>query len=136
MIKGLNHITISVSSLEKSILFYQHIFNAQLIMRGENTAYFSLNGIWLALNEERLIERNLPNTYTHLAFTVEEADIQVLEKILTEYGAEIEIGRKRASEEKSSLYFRDPDGHLFEFHTGNLDDRLQFYRKNPNMTFY
>ena len=35
--------------------------------------------------------------------------------------------RPRSVGEGQSLYFADPDGHLLEFHTGNLAERLQAY---------
>jgi metallothiol transferase len=52
-IKGLNHFLFSVSNLEHSIKFYQDIFDAKLLVKGRSTAYFDLNGMWLALNEEK-----------------------------------------------------------------------------------
>ena len=54
MIKGINHITYSVSNIAKSIEFYRDILGADILVEGETSAYFNLGGIWLALNEEKI----------------------------------------------------------------------------------
>ena len=53
MIKGINHITYSVSNIAKSIEFYRDILGADILVESETSAYFNLGGIWLALNEEK-----------------------------------------------------------------------------------
>lgn len=76
-IKGINHLLFSVSDLLTSIEFYQNVFDAKLLAKGRSTAYFDLNGIWLALNEERDIPRNdIKASYTHIAFTIEESKFE------------------------------------------------------------
>lgn len=68
-IKGINHFLFSVSDLEKSIKFFQEVFDAKLLVKGKNTAYFDLEGLWIALNLEKDIPRHEINlSYTHVAF--------------------------------------------------------------------
>ncbi|WP_050615800.1 metallothiol transferase FosB [Bacillus testis] len=133
----INHITVSVSDLNRSIAFYQDVFGAKLIVHGPRMAYFDLDGLWLALNEENLPDRTFSNTYTHIAFTICEDQLDEFTEKLKRNGAVIEKGRKRHLLEKDSIYFRDPDGHLFEFHTGTLTDRISYYKsQQANMLFF
>ena len=128
-IHGINHVTFSVSDLDKSILFYQGVFEAKLLLRGEGMAYLELCGLWLALNVQADIPRQeIKQSYTHLAFTLAAADIQPMKQRLERLGVDLRPDRSRITGEGQSLYFADPDGHLLEFHTGNLANRLQAYK--------
>ena len=137
-IKGLNHFLFSVSNLERSIEFYRNVFDAKLLVKGINTAYFDLNGMWLALNAEKDIPRNeISQSYTHIAFSIEEADFMNMYEKLVGLNVNILSGRPRDEKDKKSIYFTDPDGHKFEFHTGSLKDRMDYYKQEKtHMEFF
>ncbi|AQD20572.1 metallothiol transferase fosB (plasmid) [Staphylococcus aureus] len=138
MIKGINHITYSVSNIAKSIEFYRDILGADILVESETSAYFNLGGIWLALNEEKNIPRSeIKYSYTHIAFTISDNDFEDWYIWLKENEVNILEGRDRDIRDKKSIYFTDLDGHKLELHTGSLEDRLRYYKEaKPHMNFY
>lgn len=131
MISGLSHITFIVKDIERTSEFFEIIFGAEEIYSsGDKTfslsreRYFLISGIWLCIMEgETLPER----TYNHIAFQINEDEIEDYIERIKKAGAEIRPGRERVQGEGRSVYFYDYDNHLFELHAGSLDERLSRY---------
>ncbi|MCD8786399.1 VOC family protein [Staphylococcus gallinarum] len=76
-------------------------------------------------------------SYTHIAFTISDNEFDCWYSWLKENNVNILKGRDRDFRDKKSLYFTDLDGHKLELHTGNLEDRLQYYKEvKPYLKFY
>ncbi|MDY0830835.1 MULTISPECIES: fosfomycin resistance glutathione transferase [unclassified Pseudomonas] len=133
MLLGLNHLTLSVTDLNRSIRFYNELLQLRLDATWDNGAYLSLPGLWLCLSLESL---STPAAgYTHYAFTVAAEDFASAVARLRAVGvAEWRDNRS----EGASFYFLDPDGHKLEVHVGDLASRLQACRDKPyvGMKFY
>ncbi len=138
LIQSINHVTYSVSDIKTSTAFYKDILKAKILLESDKTAYFTLGGLWLALNEEKDITRNeIQYSYTHIAFTIDESEFDEWYQWLKVNEVNILEGRTRDLRDKKSIYFTDPDGHKLELHTGTLQDRLNYYKEEkPHIKFY
>ena len=110
MINGLNHITIAVSDIQRSLDFYTKLlgFNGHVVW--DSGAYLSSNGIWLCLS---LNNPSPSKDYSHLAWSVSNSDFDSLSQQIVSSGAELWKSNKS---EGNSLYFLDPDGYKLEIH--------------------
>jgi len=130
-VNGISHITFIVSDLDRTSHMIEHIFDAQEVYSsGDDTysyskeKYFTINGIWIAIMQGE----PLPvKTYNHVAFKISEEYYDDYLERVNALGLEIKTGRDRISGEGRSIYFYDYDNHLFELHTGSLEDRLREY---------
>jgi len=130
MIDGLSHITFVVSDLERSArLLVDGLGGEQVYDSGEETfslsreRFFLVGGLWVALMEGAPTERS----YNHVAFKVDDAAIPRFREALERLGVELRQSRPRVAGEGQSLYFYDYDNHLFELHSGTLQQRLARY---------
>lgn len=108
MIQSINHVTYSVSDIKASITFYKDILKANILVESDKTAYFTVGGLWLALNEEKDIPRNeIAYSYTHMAFTIDESEFDEWYQWYKDNNVNILEGRNRDVRDKNSIYFTD-----------------------------
>lgn len=128
MISGLNHITLSVSDLEKSFNFYTKILGCQPIARWKQGAYLLAGELWLCLSVDELTFTSRNQEYTHIAFSIPIQDFDKSKEYLIAAG--IKQWKVNSSEGKS-IYILDPDNHKLELHVGNLWSRIAATKNHP-----
>jgi len=130
VIKGLNHITLAVSDLDKSVFFYKKGLGFQVRYRWDDGAYLTCNGLWLCLSLDLTVKNETRKDYTHFAFDASKEEFDEIKYILQELKAPI---WKENKSEGRSLYFLDPDGHKLELHIGTLETRLAALQQNNSL---
>jgi fosfomycin resistance protein FosX len=131
-IEGISHITLIVKDLERTSRFLITVLGAkEVYSSGERNLslskekFFLLAGAWIAIMEgEPLSDRS----YNHIAFKISELEFEKYKQRLEAANVEFREERPRVEGEGLSLYFYDYDNHLFELHTGTLEERLRTYR--------
>ncbi|MBQ4835942.1 fosfomycin resistance glutathione transferase [Pseudoalteromonas luteoviolacea] len=129
MITGINHITLSVLNLTRSIEFYQNL-GAKAHVRWQSGAYLSFGELWLCLSicEQPSSKFNAHEDYTHIALNIEpENFVEYQQKVER---LDIQHWQQNRSEGES-LYILDPDGHKLEVHVGSMQSRLNSLKANP-----
>ena len=129
--EGISHITFIVKDLERMATLLCQGLGAREVYdsAGQDHSlsrekFFVLGGTWIAAMEG---EPPAERSYQHVAFSVGEADLPKYHANLQALGVEIRPPRSRIEGEGHSLYFYDFDNHLFELHTGTLEQRLARY---------
>jgi fosfomycin resistance protein FosX len=133
MIQGLSHLTFIVRDLDKmNLICTQVLGGKEVYSSGYNPfstsreKFFVAGGMWIAIMEGE----SLPSrTYNHVAFKVSDAQLDAARTSVIRLGLDMRPPRPRVEGEGQSLYFHDFDNHLFELHTGTLEERLVRYRK-------
>jgi len=125
VLSGLNHITLAVSDVEKSLNFYVNVLGFKPCAKWKQGAYLTLGNLWLCLSFD---EAKPARDYSHIAFDIAQEQFSTFTQSLVAAGVE---QWKVNSSEGDSIYFLDPDGHKLEVHVGNLDARLRQLRSHP-----
>lgn len=125
MLQGLNHITIAISDLERSLVFYTELLGMKAHVRWDGGAYLSLGGVWFCLS----CDKPAPSLdYSHIALDIADQDFTAFAAKLRE--AAVPEWQQNSSEGQS-VYFLDPDGHKLEAHCGSLQTRLEALKHKP-----
>lgn len=130
-IRGLSHLTFIVRDLDRtSELFRLSLGALEVYDSGDRQfslareKFFLIGDVWLAFMQGEPLGRS----YRHVAFAVDDDELEQYESRLIEAGVEVKPPRPRVEGEGRSLYFYDFDNNLFELHTGTLHERLERYR--------
>ena len=126
-ISGLNHLTLAVSDLGRSLPFYRDVLGCEIRAEWDTGAYLEAGNLWICLTVDGAARPSVRADYTHYAFTVAPAHWDTLCDRVKRHAP---IWKDNASE-GASLYFLDPDGHRLELHMGSLATRLAHYRAQP-----
>lgn len=131
MVEGLSHITFIVSDLDKMEAMLTSVLDAKRIYdSGENTfslskeRFFDIGGQWIAIMEGDPLPTK---TYNHIAFKIGADEYDERLERIRRLGLQVRESRSRVEGEGQSIYFYDYDNHMFELHTGTLDERLRRY---------
>jgi catechol 2,3-dioxygenase-like lactoylglutathione lyase family enzyme len=125
MLRGLNHITITVIDLEQSFNFYVNLLGMVPRVRWDQGAYLTLGEVWFCLSWDQV---KPSQDYCHIALDIAEHDFNTFAERLR--AADV-IEWKQNTSEGESVYFLDPNGHKLEIHSGNLQSRLQSLKLTP-----
>ena len=128
----ISHITLIVKDLNNTSVLLNTLFDAKEIYDSQQKKFslypekfFLVKDLWIAVMQNS--SNKLPKTYNHIAFKIDEQDIDSFVSKIQMLGLTVEPGRSRVKGEASSIYFYDYDNHLFELHTGTLQERLKSY---------
>jgi catechol 2,3-dioxygenase-like lactoylglutathione lyase family enzyme len=131
-VKGISHLTFIVRDLDRMTRLLCDGLGAREVYDSADRTFslsrekfFLVGDLWLAAMEG---DPPAERSYQHVAFAVSEPDLPLYRARLEALGVEIRPPRERVEGEGQSLYFYDFDNHLFELHTGTLEERLARYR--------
>ena len=123
---------IVVADIERSARFYEKVFGARILGRGDNDGapgYLQLANMWLIVNVGGGPTPDKPNTTLSVPadpdlvssfLNIRVADIQACYKLWKSRGAEF-ITEPKPKYGETRCYIRDPDGYIIEVGQTNSD---------------
>ncbi|MDQ4120311.1 MAG: VOC family protein [Acidobacteriota bacterium] len=120
-----------VADLKRSVSFYQTVFELETLFADDRLCALNVSNKQVLLlflkgasdqptnTSGGVIPSHYGNGQLHVAFSIQANELNKWENWLSENGISIE-SRVRWARGGSSLYFRDPDGHLLELVTPGL----------------
>ncbi|MDM5248576.1 VOC family protein [Lysinibacillus sp. G4S2] len=139
MIKGLYEAHLPVRNLENSILFYKKLGLELAYKKGKVAFFWIVKGeSWLGLWENDSVQLKYHPSIRHLAFKIDEEDLEHVKEWLSSIGIEVRTEFGLTSEQQplvlsnkphahAAIYFSDPDGNSLELITPlRLDDVEDF----------
>ena len=133
MSQGLSHITFVVKDLDKMEELLTTVLNARKVYdSGDDTfsisreRFFDICGVWVATMEGDPLPSQ---TYNHVAFRMGADEYDDRLARIRSLGLQVREGRTRVPGEGQSIYFYDHDNHMFELHSGTLEERLARYAR-------
>jgi catechol 2,3-dioxygenase-like lactoylglutathione lyase family enzyme len=128
VIKGINHITLSVKDVDQSFEFYTQILGFKPVVKWPKGTYLLAGDLWFCLFLDDNTRKSKLPEYTHIAFTISEQNFKVMSERIKKSGAKI---WQENQTEGDSLYFVDPNGHKLEIHASSLKARIKRAKINP-----
>jgi fosfomycin resistance protein FosX len=133
MFTNLSHLTFIVQDLEKMSRIIVDVLGGREVYASGTKQYslspekfFDVGGLWVAIMQGDPLPTR---TYNHVAFKFSVDQLEKAKLAIEKLGLEFRSSRPRIEGEGQSLYFHDYDNHLFELHTGTLEERLAAYKK-------
>jgi len=133
VIEGLSHVTFIVADLDRMENLLTSVFEAEKIYDSGDKSFslsrerfFMIGGLWIGTMEGEPLPTR---TYNHVAFKIDNADYEMYLERVKLLDLDVREGRSRVAGEGRSIYFYDYDNHLFELHTGTLEERLERYSR-------
>jgi catechol 2,3-dioxygenase-like lactoylglutathione lyase family enzyme len=99
-IQGLNHLTLAVTDLQRSVAFYRDLLGFELRALWQDGAHLEAGPLWLCLSLDAAAEGAVRADYTHYAFDVAAEDFEALSEQIRRQA----VVWKENSSEGASLY--------------------------------
>ncbi len=133
MIEGLSHLTFIVKDLKAMTRVIVDVLGGREVYASgaqqhsiSPEKFFDVGGLWVVIMQSEALPTR---TYNHVAFKVSPEQLSKANVAIEALGLDLRESRPRVAGEGQSLYFHDYDNHLFELHTGTLEERLVAYKK-------